>query len=87
MIHSFRFSPEHGLGPATSKATGTLFAHKENLDGTWDSICSSCFQTIAVEGSKADLFAAEQSHKCPGLDLQKVLHPERAKTSNKPERA
>jgi hypothetical protein len=31
------------------------FAHRENRDGTFDSICCECFLTIAASESEVDL--------------------------------
>jgi hypothetical protein len=52
------------------------FAHKFNRDGSVDSICPVCFETIATEGNEADLIAPEEIHRCPGIRA-KALHPER----------
>ena len=41
------------------------FAHRQNLDGSWDSICYECRQTIATETPEAELFSIEQTHMCP----------------------
>jgi hypothetical protein len=40
------------------------FAHRENGDGTIDSICSRCFVTIANALNEADLKRAETRHIC-----------------------
>ena len=40
------------------------FAHRENLDGTFDSICTYCFQTIASAKEESKLQLAEQKHVC-----------------------
>jgi len=50
------------------------FAHRHNLDGTYDSICKECFKTVATEGQEADLRTAENAHVCLGLNLSDVLH-------------
>ncbi len=40
------------------------FAHRTNPDKTIDSICTSCFQTIASEDVESKLAAHEESHNC-----------------------
>ena len=40
------------------------FAHRRNDDGTYDSICPTCFRTIAQSARELDLHNAEDSHVC-----------------------
>ena len=40
------------------------FAHRKNNDASIDSICTTCFQTIASEDSEGKLIAHEESHLC-----------------------
>lgn len=40
------------------------FVHLHNDDGTFDSICPSCFHTIAQSAREAGLQNAEDSHVC-----------------------
>jgi hypothetical protein len=40
------------------------FAHRNNDDGSFDSICHSCFQTIAQSECEQDLQAEERGHVC-----------------------
>ncbi len=40
------------------------FAYRTNPDGSIDSICLTCFQTIACEDSEGKLIAHEESHSC-----------------------
>ncbi len=40
------------------------FAHRTNPDASVDSICLTCFQTIASEDSEDKLIAHEESHSC-----------------------
>jgi len=42
----------------------TSFAHRRNDDGTFDSICPTCFQTIAQSAREPDLQNAEGRHVC-----------------------
>jgi hypothetical protein len=41
-----------------------LFAHSGNENGTFDSICHRCLQTIARMAHKSDLQYAEDNHVC-----------------------
>jgi len=40
------------------------FAHRRNPDASIDSICTTCFQTIASEDSEDKLIADEEHHSC-----------------------
>jgi hypothetical protein len=40
------------------------FQHRRNKDGSYDSICSSCYITVAHSRQEADLAAHEQAHIC-----------------------
>jgi hypothetical protein len=40
------------------------FAYRTNPDGSIDSICLTCFQTIASEDSEDKLIAHEERHSC-----------------------
>ncbi len=40
------------------------FAYRTNPDGSIDSICLTCFQTIASEHSEDKLIAHEERHSC-----------------------
>ena len=46
-----------------------LFPHRRNRDGSFDSICKRCFQTIASCMSETALAAAEKEHMCEGPPL------------------
>jgi hypothetical protein len=43
--------------------------HRLNPDGTYDSICPTCFQTVARSRNEAELSAAEDDHVCLGAPL------------------
>jgi hypothetical protein len=47
---------------------------RRNQDGTYDSICPTCFQFVAKSLSEAELVKTERFHNCPGAPL---LHPGR----------
>ena len=40
------------------------FAYRVNSDGSLDSICLCCFQTVGVEATREHLSAHEQVHRC-----------------------
>jgi len=40
------------------------FSHRENGDGTFDSICHQCFATIATADSEQELLEEERDHVC-----------------------
>lgn len=40
------------------------FIHRKNPDHTYDSICTTCFLTVATEENEADLQESEQTHNC-----------------------
>jgi hypothetical protein len=39
---------------------------RENADGTFDSICLNCFQTIGSAIAQGALVESERLHKCSG---------------------
>ena len=41
-----------------------LFAHRLNRDASFDSICTTCFKTVASEDSEGKLIAHEERHSC-----------------------
>lgn len=40
------------------------FVHRENSDGTIDSICRSCYATVCTSPWESDLDVAEKNHRC-----------------------
>jgi hypothetical protein len=44
------------------------FPHRLNRDGTYDSICQTCFNTVGTGRTEAELAQAEKRHQqeCPG---------------------
>jgi hypothetical protein len=45
------------------------YLHRANNDGTFDSICIRCFETIASAKTEEKLMDAELEHKCPPTTL------------------
>jgi hypothetical protein len=52
-----------------------LFPHRRNGDGSFDSICTRCFQTIASRFSEVALAEAERLHTCDGPPLMHSWQP------------
>jgi hypothetical protein len=40
------------------------FPHRQNSDGTYDSICIVCFATVGSAESEDELLLLERSHAC-----------------------
>jgi hypothetical protein len=45
--------------------------HRENRDGTIDSICRACFATVRTSVWESELELAEKSHACEPLVLER----------------
>ena len=54
-------------------AGGLEFVHRLNADGTFDSICMSCFLTIGTAESEPALVGQEKIHQCNGNDVHTHL--------------
>ena len=67
------------MGPTLTKTSHIDFARRHNSNGTTDSICLTCFQTIATEPEELDLGTQEIAHQCKGFQLGVMLHPESQK--------
>jgi hypothetical protein len=54
-----------------AQASHTAFPHRQNADGSFDSICSECFRTVATASTEAGLEAEERAHpdRCKGFSL------------------
>ena len=52
----------------------TRFAHRHNKNGSWDSICKTCFRTVATENHEGELTHPEERHICAGFSLS-AAHP------------
>ena len=57
-------------------AETTKYPHRRNLDGTWDSICKKCYQTIANCDTENELDQFERVHVCN--QPNPAMHPLRA---------
>jgi len=56
------------MGPLRSSAVPE-FPHRNNRDGTYDSICPACLVTVASCKSEAGLLAYERKHVCDKATL------------------
>ena len=54
----------------------TPFAHRENPDGTYDSICRRCYSTVASEHDQDDLLSQEAEHICDEDTVERLEHPD-----------
>jgi hypothetical protein len=72
-----------------------IFPHRKNQDGSWDTICTVCFGTVATRSHESALAQEEEVHICPHLTrpeivlapgpIQKIfLHP-RWRTASEPD--
>jgi hypothetical protein len=50
------------------------YAHRQNGDGTHDSICWTCYRTVSHQRREADLAAEEAAHVCKPEGLQRRLY-------------
>ncbi len=49
--------------------TQVRFPHRTNANGSFDSICTNCFETVARSFFEPDLTLLEQTHVCRQSDL------------------
>ena len=47
-----------------TNARNIAYPHRHNADGSFDSICITCFATIAQTKDEAALFELERNHSC-----------------------
>ena len=50
-------------------ASSPSFKHRPNRDGTFDTICLTCYQTVFRSHNEADLEGAEEFHTCSQRNL------------------
>lgn len=41
-----------------------IFAHRQNQDGSWDSICRGCIRIVATRKNRKQLSESEKNHDC-----------------------
>lgn len=54
------------------------FVHRQNKDGTIDSICRRCFRTVATALTEEELRPGEEAHRCIPLTASPLRshHPQ-----------
>lgn len=52
--------------------TAVSFVRRVNPDSTIDSICLSCFRTVATAQQESDLVEKENGHTCRPLEIENV---------------
>ena len=50
------------------------FPHRRNQDGSFDSICTVCFNTVGTADLEEKLQLLESAHVCHGCQLGLVVH-------------
>jgi len=53
------------------------FAHRQNADGSFDSICLACYLTVSSAPSESNLLDGEANHWCTKVIGYTNLHTER----------
>jgi hypothetical protein len=51
---------------------GNAFPHRRNENGIFDSICPSCFATVASNEDEAKLRPIELGHACDPIDIYRI---------------
>jgi len=66
----------------------TEFIHRMNRDGTIDSVCPRCYETLMTSTWEAELEVVEAEHECQraGLLLFEKTHRPPFRTTWRPER-
>jgi hypothetical protein len=62
-------------GPTMLTLFDCQWPRRLNPDGTYDSICPTCFQTVARCKNEAELARAENLHVCPGAPMLPPYRP------------
>jgi len=53
-------------------AAGAQYPHRDNRNGTIESICPRCFETIGTAAIESDLKPMEEAHQCDPAHLAYV---------------
>ena len=53
---------------STARQDLRTFPHRQNPDGTFDSICPNCYRTISHQNCESDLINFELDHDCKELE-------------------
>jgi hypothetical protein len=49
------------------------YTHRKRVDGRWDSICMTCYQTAAMSMSESELRKTEAKHPCYGYPQPQLI--------------
>ena len=58
------------MKPSSNTSSQPLFVHRENRNGTIDSICLWCYATVSTARCESDLDVAERGHRCDPVELK-----------------
>jgi hypothetical protein len=47
-----------------SYTPATFYPHKRNKDGSYESVCMNCFQTVGTSQSEEELTELDKAHTC-----------------------
>jgi hypothetical protein len=53
--------------------TVTIFPHRHNHDGSFDSICPICYSTVSNNENETELARDESTHVCNGVFMRAPL--------------
>jgi hypothetical protein len=68
-------SVQFGISRSAMTTPVASFARRQNHDASIDSICTTCYQTIASGETEAGLEAAENGHGCDPNGEYCLSHP------------
>jgi hypothetical protein len=61
-----------------------VYPHRRNNDGSYDSICLTCFATVAFGKSEAELMKLDKQHVCEFSTLSQRAYDRNASWRKKP---
>lgn len=64
----------------------TFYPHRRNKDGSYDSICLTCFVTVAFGKSEAELMKLDAQHVCEFSTLSRLVFDRNVSWRKKPSR-
>jgi hypothetical protein len=81
-IHSVAESQYSKNDMPEERLESSRFSHRHNPDGSIDSICRSCFVTVATATAEGALAAYERAHVCNPWMLEHYKGSESSRQSN-----
>jgi hypothetical protein len=61
-----------------------FYPHRRNKDGSYDSICRTCFVTVAFGQSEAELMKLDAQHVCEFSTLSQRVFDQNVSAGRKP---